>query len=97
MAVLGAAGLPPPARQVVLGTDIAPIGRVDLVYRDARLVVEADSRRHHSSWLDTEADRRRDAALFAAGWCVLRVTWDQLVHSPAEAAAAVRGALGRGE
>ena len=93
--VLRAAGLPTPARQVALGSDATPIGRVDFVYREARLVLEADSRRHHSSWLDVEADRRRDAALLAAGWFVLRVTWDQLVHHPGDIAAAVRSALRR--
>jgi hypothetical protein len=95
MAVLGAAGLPAPDRQVCLGNETAPIGRVDFAYRHARLVLEADSRRHHSSWLDTEADRRRDAALMATGWLVLRVTWDQLVHRPEEVTAAVRGVLER--
>ncbi|MDQ3573964.1 MAG: DUF559 domain-containing protein [Actinomycetota bacterium] len=95
MAVLGGAKLPVPARQVDLGSDTALIGRVDFVYREARLVLEADSRRHHSSWLDAEADRRRDAALLAAGWCVLRVSWDQLVNRPTEVVAAVRGVLER--
>lgn len=95
--VLRSGGLPSPDRQVDLGSDTARIGRVDFVYRHARLVLEADSRRHHSSWLDTEADRKRDAALLAAGWFVLRLTWDQLVHRPEEAIAAVRGALRRAD
>lgn len=95
LAVLEAGGLPRPARQAVLGDGAALIGRVDFVYRGPGLVLEADSRRHHSSWLDTEADRRRDAALLAAGWQVMRVTWAQLVHHPEEVVAAVRGALGR--
>lgn len=93
--VLGAAGLPAPDRQVCLGNETRLIGRVDFAYRHARLVLEADSRRHHSSWLDAEADRRRDAALMATGWYVLRVTWNQLVHRPDEVTAAVRGALER--
>ncbi|HSH61545.1 MAG TPA: DUF559 domain-containing protein [Acidimicrobiales bacterium] len=95
MTVLGAAGLPAPDRQVHLGDETAPIGRVDFAYRHARLVLEADSRRHHSNWLDAEADRRRDAALMSSGWIVLRVTWDQLVHRPEEVTAAVRGVLER--
>ncbi len=80
---------------MVLGGDSGIIGRVDFAYKDARLVLEADSRRHHSSWLDAQADRRRDAALLAAGWYVLRVTWDQLVRRPDEFVAAVRSALTR--
>ena len=82
---------------MVLGGDSGIIGRVDFAYKDARLVLEADSRRHHSSWLDAQADRRRDAALLAAGWYVLRVTWDQLVRRPDEFVAAVRSALRRAE
>ncbi|MDQ3570766.1 MAG: endonuclease domain-containing protein [Actinomycetota bacterium] len=94
-AVLKGARLPTPSRQVELGNDTAPIGRVDFAYREARLVLEADSRRHHSSWLDAEADRRRNAALMAGGWYVLRVSWDQLVNRPAEVVAAVGGVLER--
>jgi hypothetical protein len=95
LAVVAAAGLPSPARQLQLGGTEAPVGRVDFAYRHARLVIEADSRRHHSSWLDTEADRRRDARLLAAGWHVLRVTWDQLARRPDEVVAALGGALAR--
>lgn len=95
MTVLGAAGLPAPERQLCLGNETELIGRVDFAYTHARLVVEADSRRHHSSWLDAEADRRRDASLMTAGWHVLRVTWNQLVHRPEEVTAAVRAVLER--
>ncbi len=34
-------------------------GRVDFIFRAAPLVIEADSRRYHWSWLDVEADHRR--------------------------------------
>ena len=94
-AVLTGAGLEQPARQVALGGAEEPVGRVDFAYRGARLVIEADSRRHHSSRLDWEADHRRDALLLASGWQVLRFTWDQLAHRPSEVVAAVRGALAR--
>ncbi len=59
MTVLAVAGLPRPVRQLHLGNETDAIGRVDFAYKHARLVLEADSRRHHSSWLDAEADRRR--------------------------------------
>lgn len=95
VSVLSGAGLLEPARQLRLGGEDVPLGRVDFAYREGRLVIEADSRRHHSSWLDQEADRRRDAALAAEGWQVLRVTWDQLTHRPDEVVAAVRGVLAR--
>ena len=94
LAVLSAAGLPEPARQFHLGGHV-PVGRVDFAYREAGLVIEADSRRHHSTWLDVEADRRRDALLLADGWHVMRVTWEQLLRHSGDVVAAVRGALAR--
>ncbi|MGH9265661.1 MAG: DUF559 domain-containing protein, partial [Acidimicrobiales bacterium] len=79
LAVLDAAAVELPDRQASVGGTRAPIGRVDFVYREARVVIEADSRRHHSSWLDVEADHRRDLLLAAAGWRVIRVNWHQLL------------------
>lgn len=93
LSVLATAGLPEPERQAWVGGTQAPIGRVDFVYRDARLVIEADSRRHHSSWLDVEADHRRDLLLRAPGWEPMRVTWHQLLKEPQLVVAAVRTAL----
>ena len=93
LAVLGAAGLPLPVRQPVLGGDEAPAGRVDFLYREVRFVIEADSRIFHS-WLDAENDRRRDALLMAAGYRVLRVTWRTLREEPEIFVAAVRAILG---
>lgn len=80
--VLVAHGLPAPIRQKTLGTSTAPIGRVDFVYIDQRVVIEADGRQHHSALLDAEADRWRDLELGAAGWTVIRVSWHQLVEQP---------------
>ncbi|HEU4657997.1 MAG TPA: type IV toxin-antitoxin system AbiEi family antitoxin domain-containing protein [Capillimicrobium sp.] len=69
-----AAGLPKPEVNVeVEGYE------VDLVWRDARLAVELDSRTWHALPTAFERDRRRDADLQAAGWRVLRFTWRQLV------------------
>ncbi len=82
LAVLAAAGLDSPARQEWVGGTRAPVGRVDFVYRDRRVVIEADSRRYHSAWLDVQADHRRDLLLTAAGWRVIRVNWHQLVDDP---------------
>ena len=81
LAVISSAGLPLPGRQRNLGGH-APIGRVDFVYAEARVVVECDSRRHHFGKADAERDRWRDLELAAAGWLVVRVTWWQLVHEP---------------
>jgi very-short-patch-repair endonuclease len=66
------------------------VGRVDFLYQVARVVIEGDSRRFHTSWLDQEADRLRDLRLTAAGFHVVRVTWHQLKEHPEEFVAAVR-------
>ena len=83
LAALSGAGLPAPRRQVWAGGTRAA-GRVDFAYPEAALVIEADSRRHHMSRLDFEADRSRDNWLMAAGWRVLRITWQQVTESPGE-------------
>ena len=81
-AVIAAAGLEQPTRQVSVGGTAAPIGRVDFTYAPANVLIEADSRRHHSSWSDQQADHRRDLLLAAAGWRVVRVNWHQLIKEP---------------
>jgi very-short-patch-repair endonuclease len=88
-AVLGAAGLTDFEVEVDLG-DGNWVGRVDLLFRTSRLVVELDGRTYHQAKLDFEADRRRDNRLMSAGWRVLRVTWDDLRLRPAEVTAQVR-------
>jgi predicted transcriptional regulator of viral defense system len=93
IAVLDAAGLPLPKKQRNVGNTTTPIGRVDFLYTAARLVIEADSKRHHASWLDQEADKLRDLRLTAAGYQIIRVTWHQLTQCPEEFIAAVRAVV----
>jgi very-short-patch-repair endonuclease len=76
------AGLPEPIRQLDVGDAEAWIGRVDVAYPPARLLIELDSRRHHSSKLDLEVDAARDRRLTRAGWSVVRFTWTDLVERP---------------
>jgi very-short-patch-repair endonuclease len=61
----------------------------DFVWRDARLVVEADSHEFHGTRAAFEDDRRRDLALVRAGWRVVRFTHAQIAREPAEVAAAI--------
>jgi hypothetical protein len=83
-AVFAAAGLPEPAVEIDLGDGDGWIGRVDLLFRESRLVVELDSARHHSALLDRRADTERTLRLRAAGWRVKRVSWWDLVERPDE-------------
>ena len=92
LAVLDAAGLPEPERQVVLGDNERLVGRVDFLYRAARLVIEADGRQH-GGWLATIEDERRDALLRAAGYRVIRVTWRMLTQEPELFVAALKAEL----
>lgn len=90
--VLREAGLPEPDVECNLG-DGDWIGRVDLAYPDVKLVIELDSRRHHTSFLDRSSDRRRDNRLMAAGWRVLRFTWWDLIQRPNDVTAQIWLAL----
>lgn len=72
-------GLEHPARELALGDEDEPIGRVEMVYRDKLVLVELDGRRNHTALLDREADALRDMRFTAAGWRVLRITWAMLM------------------
>ena len=54
----------------------------DFIWRDAGLIVEADSRRVHGTVAAFEKDRRRDQLLTTAGWTVIRCTWRQVLDEP---------------
>jgi very-short-patch-repair endonuclease len=51
---------------------------VDMLWRDAGLVVELDGSAYH----DPERDTRKTNNLMARGWTVLRFTWRQVVNDP---------------
>ena len=58
-----AAGLPDPVRQFDVGDAETGSGGSTSPIPPCRLLIELDSRRHHSALLDREADAARDAAL----------------------------------
>ena len=96
LAVLRAAGFPLPDRQVEVGGTTAPIGRSDFLYRLARLVIEADSKKHHGdNWFVIVADQRRDKLLIASGFQIIRTNWHELVTEPELLVNAVRAVLER--
>jgi hypothetical protein len=83
-------GLPAPQRQVDLGDADQWIGRVDFVWRAAKLIVEVDGAAFHDGLLDRQRDEARDAAFTASGWTVLRFRWADVVDSPGAVAAELR-------
>ena len=56
---------------------IPAIGRVDLLVGKS-LIIECDSRAHHSNPKDYHHDRQRDAAAFALGYTVIRLSYEQI-------------------
>jgi very-short-patch-repair endonuclease len=82
------AGLPRPAVNEVVGGH-----ERDFVWRRQRVVAETDGAATHRTAAAFEDDRRRDAALTAAGWRVVRFTWRQVTREPDAVAAVVRRLL----
>jgi hypothetical protein len=54
----------------------------DFVWREQRLIVETDGAAAHSTHRARERDPVRDAELQIAGWRVMRVTYERLLHQP---------------
>ncbi len=93
--VLRRGGLPEPVRQVELHDRWGFIGRFDLAYPEAEVLLEADSVRHHHSRERFEADRARRARAEALGWRVPTFTWRQVTRRPQWVASTVRDVLDR--
>jgi very-short-patch-repair endonuclease len=53
---------------------------VDAYWPAQRLIVEVDGWRYHGTRRAFERDRRKDAALQAAGYRVVRITYRRLRH-----------------
>lgn len=81
--------LPPPEVNVLVGPY-----EVDFLWRDRKLIVEADSYRYHGTRSSFGADRARDVQLKAWGYTVLRFTHEQLTAADSCVAATLRKFLG---
>jgi very-short-patch-repair endonuclease len=81
--------------EVVPQVWIDGVGRVDLLL-DGWLVLEADGFEHHSGRDSYRNDRRRHNALVAAGYTLLRFSYEDVVHHEAEVAETIRCVLARG-
>jgi very-short-patch-repair endonuclease len=83
-------GLPRPQVQVNLGDERNGIGRVDLYYPQARLILEYDGDNHRDRLV---ADNRRQNLLLNAGFRLLRFTASDIYNQPDLVEAQVRSAL----
>jgi hypothetical protein len=88
LALCREAGLPTPAVNVLVEGHL-----VDFLWAEQKLVVETDSWSHHGDPLAFEKDRRRDVALIAAGYVVLRTTYKMLERNSEPFLQNVRRAL----
>lgn len=78
--------------EVDLQVEFDGVGSVDLVV-DEWLVVECDSKEFHSDWAQQRKDYRRDRRLAELGFCVLRLTAEDILYRPDSVLAALKGLL----
>ena len=85
LAITRGLGIPDPdTNAFVILDDGGPPIKADFVWRDQRVIVEADSKKWHNTRQRFEQDRVRDQRLTAAGWTIIRTTWRQMTQRPHE-------------
>jgi very-short-patch-repair endonuclease len=67
----------------------------DFTYEDQKLIIEVDSGKYHGTPAAVDRDRRKDQALRAAGYTVLRYSYRQLADEPHAVIAEIAAYLGR--
>jgi Protein of unknown function (DUF559)/Transcriptional regulator, AbiEi antitoxin len=89
------AGLPEPESNLPLAAldQLAP--EVDFYWPAYRLVVETDGWESHGTRAAFKWDRRKDAALVASGWRVMRFTYDDVVREGPTVVGWLRAAAAR--
>jgi hypothetical protein len=65
----------------------------DCLWREQRVAIEADGVTWHDHKLTREHDAHKQARLEAAGYRVLRISWQQISHTPEQTVARIRAAL----
>jgi very-short-patch-repair endonuclease len=71
------------------------VARVDLLWDDARLVVELDGHADHATRRRRQADAERSARLGLVGWHTVRFTYEDVVERPGHLVAMIRAYLSR--
>jgi hypothetical protein len=80
--VLRLPGLPPPVQQYRVALLNGRRVDLDAAWPEARVAVELDGAAFHGSREQRERDLRRDTALAALGWVVLRFSYRRLTTDP---------------
>lgn len=91
--LIGVSDLPRPVRQYRTRAD-GRWYRLDFAWPDARVALECDGFDAHGRRVAFERDRARSAALAAAGWRVIPVTWNEAIHASSGVVDRLRVALG---
>jgi len=94
--LLDGAGIERPAINAPLRLDGRTI-KPDFLWPGRRLVLEADGAAWHDHRLAREDDADRQAVLEAAGYRVLRITWEQAVRRPRQSIERILAALERSQ
>ena len=93
--LLRRAGLPEPElNQELYDGQGRWIGRFDMVYREARVILEYDGDQHRTDTTQYELDIRRIDRAIAAKWMVVRVRVRGIFVDPDDTIRRVRAALG---
>jgi REase_MTES_1575/Transcriptional regulator, AbiEi antitoxin len=92
--LLKEAGIAGWAANVVLRDDRGLIGVGDVVFEEARVVIELDGWAYHVGPRQFQRDRERQNRLVAAGWTVLRFTWRDLTERRAHVVATITSIVG---
>jgi hypothetical protein len=87
------AGLPPPRPQARLRHSGGK-ARVDLVYDEARLIVEVDGHGTHSTRQDRRSDAERDVRLNIERWRIAHFTREDILDRPEYVSGSIRRLLG---
>jgi hypothetical protein len=90
LALLDKHGLPRPELNADLELEPGRWIQPDCLWRDARLIVELDSRAAHNTTSRFDSDRERDRLLALAGLLVIRVTWKHVTADARGLAADLR-------
>lgn len=69
------------------------VARVDFCFPEARVIVEADSYRWHSSKRAWQRDIERRNQLTTLGWQIVHITWDDLTRRPQATLARIRALM----